>query len=36
MGGTMDNSLGNLFLGEWPEGKRGLGIDRYIVTARPE
>ena len=30
--GTMDNSLGNLFLGEFPDSYRG--VDRYIGTWR--
>ena len=32
--GTMDNSLGNLFLGELPgtAGKRTRGLERYLVT----
>jgi hypothetical protein len=30
--GTMDNSLGNLFLGEFPDSWRG--VDRYIGTWR--
>lgn len=30
--GTMDNSLGNLFLGDYP--KRFSGADRYIGTIR--
>ena len=33
--GTMDNSLGNLFLGEMPHNYQQ-GLDRYLVTARPE
>lgn len=32
MGGTMDNSLGNLFLGQMPESMGGL--ERYIVHIR--
>ena len=32
--GTMDNSLGNLFLGDLPKQGKGLGIDRYITTQR--
>ena len=34
--GTMDNSLGNLFLGELPgtAGKRTRGLERYLVTGR--
>lgn len=32
MGGTMDNSLGNLFLGQMPESMGGL--ERYIVHVR--
>ena len=32
MSGTMDNSLGNLFLGDLPHPKKGRGIDRYITT----
>lgn len=34
--GTMDNSLGNLFLGELPgtSGKRTRGLERYLVTGR--
>jgi len=35
-GGTMDNSLGSLFLGELPEAERGVGVDRYVVTLNPE
>lgn len=35
MRGTMDNSLGNLFLQQYPHPYQQ-GIDRYIVTARPE
>lgn len=35
-GGTMDNSLGNLFLGELPatQGIERQGIDRYLGTVR--
>lgn len=32
MSGTMDNSLGNLFLGDLPHPNKGRGIDRYITT----
>lgn len=34
--GTMDNSLGNLFLGELPgtAGKTSGGLERYLVTGR--
>jgi hypothetical protein len=32
--GTMDNSLGNLFLGDLPKQGKGLGVDRYITTQR--
>ena len=32
--GTMDNSLGNLFLGDLPKQGKGIGVDRYITTQR--
>ena len=31
--GTMDNSLGNLFLGDYPRWYKGSGVDNYVVTA---
>lgn len=35
MGGTMDNSLGTLFLGELPgTGVEGQGLERYLVHGR--
>lgn len=32
--GTMDNSLGTLYLGDMPNPNKGQGIDRYITTQR--
>ena len=34
LGGTMDNSLGNLFLGGNSELMKGQGIERYLVSFR--
>lgn len=31
--GTMDNSLGTLFLGDLPTPRKGTGLNRYLVTA---